>query len=88
MWFRYSNTVSAINSANNDLKSASQGLIELSQLFASGTGKWIFGGSTTLPREVEVRVTALLAAMRDAEERLDKLGQQKKELLKVLAESK
>lgn len=47
----------------------------------------MFGGGNALPREIEVRVTALLTKMRDSEEKLEKLGKQKDDLLKVLAES-
>lgn len=83
----YQNVTAAINSASADLKSASQGLIELSQLFGNRDGKWVFGGGNALPREIEVRVTALLTKMRDSEEKLEKLGKQKEDLLKVLAES-
>ncbi|KAM0787058.1 hypothetical protein ACM66B_006321 [Microbotryomycetes sp. NB124-2] len=83
----YQITSAAITSATNDLNSASQGLIELSKLFNTANGKWILGGGSSLPKEVEVRVAGLLAGMRDAEERLDKLGKRKAELLKVLAEA-
>ncbi|KAK4049700.1 mitochondrial escape protein 2 [Microbotryomycetes sp. JL201] len=83
----YQITTSAIASATNDLNSASQALIELSKLFNTANGKWILGGGSTLPKEVEVRVAGLLAGMRDAEERLDKLGKKKAELLKILAEA-
>lgn len=82
----YQNVTAAINSASADLKSASQGLIELSQLFGSGNGKWVFGGGTSLPTEIEVRVTALLKKMRESEEKLEKLGKEKDQLLKTLAE--
>lgn len=40
-----------------------------------------------MPREIELRVGALLAKMRDAEDKLDRLEKQKVELLKVLAEA-
>lgn len=79
----YQINAAATSSASADLNSASKQLIELSQLF--GNGKWVFGGSSTVPKEIEVRVTGLLAAMRTAEEKLESLAKQQAELLKVLA---
>jgi hypothetical protein len=78
---------SATATATSELHAAEKSLFELSQLFGSGNGKWVFGGGSTVPREIELRVGALLAKMRDAEDKLDRLEKQKVELLKVLAEA-
>ncbi|KAM0751298.1 hypothetical protein T439DRAFT_313608 [Meredithblackwellia eburnea MCA 4105] len=80
----FQNNAAATSSATADLNSASKALIELTQLFG-GNGRWVFGGSSTVPKEIEVRVSALLAKMREAETKLEKLEQEKAEILKVLA---
>lgn len=79
---------SASSSAQADLDSASKALLELSQLFggagSSNAGRWVFGGSTTVPPEIEYRVGKLLGKMRAAEDKLDALAKEKEELVKVL----
>ena len=75
----------ATTTATTELTAASKSLIELSQLFEGG--RWAFGGSKTVPKEIEVRVADLLGKMREAEVKLEKLSKEKVELLKVLAEA-
>ncbi|KAL8283768.1 hypothetical protein RQP46_005200 [Phenoliferia psychrophenolica] len=72
-------------SATAEVDAAAKSLIELGQLFEGG--RWAFGGSKTVPKEIEVRVASLLADMREAEVKLEQLGKKKVELLKVLAEA-
>ncbi|KAI5481498.1 mitochondrial escape protein 2 [Pseudohyphozyma bogoriensis] len=82
---QYQINAAATKSASADLEAASKALLELSNLFEGG--KWAFGGGSTVPKEVDTRVGALLGAMRTAEEKLAKLDQEKTELLKILATS-
>lgn len=70
-----------------ELDVASKALVELSQLFGGANGRWIFGGGSTVPNEIVVRVEGLLGKMREAEGKLAKLDAQKGELLKTLAEA-
>lgn len=81
----YQINLSATATATEELNVASKSLIELSQLF--GGGKWAFGGGSSVPKEIEIRVTGLLGEMGKAETKLEKLEKQKVELFKVLAEA-
>ncbi|GAA5851864.1 hypothetical protein JCM8547_000081 [Rhodosporidiobolus lusitaniae] len=81
-------TVSAgLSSAAADIQSAQKELQELAQLFTSEKGRWAFGGGSTVPKEVEVRVGQLLQKMRGAQEKSEKLGKEKARLLKVLRQA-
>lgn len=46
----------------------------------------MFGGGSTVPKEIEVRVKALLETMREKEDKLEQLENEKKRLLGVLKE--
>ncbi len=82
---RYRINQASQKSAGKDLADAEGKLGELSRLFSAGSGAWVFGGGMRVPEEVEERVGMLLAGMRDAEERLRKLGKEEHELLETLA---
>ncbi|KDE03772.1 hypothetical protein MVLG_05774 [Microbotryum lychnidis-dioicae p1A1 Lamole] len=78
---------SAINTTTTELNAASKSLIELSQLFGDATGTFAFGGGRHVPREIEVRVAGLLGKMRECEDKLERLEEEKKDLLRVLKEA-
>ena len=58
-------------------------LVQLSQLFSAG--KWIFGGTPTIPIEIAARVDECLKKMHKAQEDLVTLGRESKELKERLA---
>ncbi|GAA5822542.1 hypothetical protein JCM3770_003570 [Rhodotorula araucariae] len=76
----------AIKSATADVASAQRELTELARLFTE-KGRWAFGGGSTVPKEVEVRVGELLATMRGAQQKQETLGAEKARLLAVLKEA-
>lgn len=82
---RYRINQASQKSAGKDLAEAEGKLAELSRLFGAGSGAWVFGGGMRVPEEVEERVGMLLAGMREAEEKLRKLGREERELLETLA---
>jgi hypothetical protein len=73
----------AAASAGNDIKAAQEELISLGSLFPSG-GKWLFTGSTYVPPEVAARVDSLLAKIRGAQEKQQKLAEESDKLKQVL----
>jgi hypothetical protein len=77
------------SAAESTIRTLSDELISLSQLFGGkgGSGRWIFGGVSTVPVEISQRVDVLLGKMRDAEAKLEKLEKSKVELKKVLHEN-
>lgn len=87
--FRASNELAlnakAAAAAQANIKSASEELISLSQLFTSG--KWTFGGTHTIPVEISYKVDQLLAKMGKSQQDLLKLAEDgnklKEELKKV-----
>ncbi|KAK9895624.1 hypothetical protein P389DRAFT_152177 [Cystobasidium minutum MCA 4210] len=63
----------AIADAQATVKSSSDELVKLSQLFTGG--KWIFGGSPTIPIEVAARVDECLKSMHKAQDTLASLNE-------------
>lgn len=74
----------ATAAAQAAIKSSSEDLAQLSQLFSKDNGKWLFGGSYTIPVEVAARVDECLKKMHKAQEDIVKLGEQAKELREAL----
>lgn len=70
----------AVAGAQASIKSAQEELIQLSQLFSSSSGKWVFGGSPTIPVEIAARVDECLNKMHKAQEDAVRLGIEAKEL--------
>lgn len=83
----YEINASQTKTVTGELDAVSKSLVELSQLFGGANGRWIFGGGSTVPNEIVVRVEGLLGKMREAEGKLAKLEAQKVGLLKTLAEA-
>lgn len=84
----YELNANSTKSALSDLNDASKELIELSKLFGgpSGNARWIFGGGSSVPKEIQIRVDGLLKEMREAEDKLAKLEVKKGLLEKILKE--
>ncbi|BGP44021.1 mitochondrial escape protein 2 [Rhodotorula kratochvilovae] len=76
----------ALKTASGDVESAQRELTELARLFTE-KGRWAFGGGSTVPKEVEVRVGELLAKMRGAQAKQESLAAEKARLLTVLKEA-
>lgn len=64
----------ASSSAEAAIKSASDELIQLSNLFSKDTGKFVFTGSSSIPIELATRVDSLLSKMKSNEETAKKLA--------------
>lgn len=77
----YLSNASAIVKAEQELSSASKELIELATLFNPVTGGAWKGNA--VPSEIVVGAQRLLAKMKEAEEKLEKLEQDKERLLTV-----
>lgn len=77
-------TNKAITSAQNSIKSASDELVSLSQLFSKDTGKWIFGGNYTIPIEISAKVDECLQKIHKGQEDLVKLAEESKKLKESL----
>lgn len=71
---------SAAAAASAAIKSASEELVQLSQLFSPAQGRWIFGGGPAVPVEVAARVEQCLLKMRKGQEDLERLANEAKEL--------
>lgn len=84
--FEYGETL--IAKAESEIALASKELINLSQLLSNnattnGERWWIFGGEMS---EIRTRIKVLLARMKEAEDRLEKLEKQKVKLKLVFKE--
>ena len=76
----------ASSSAESNVKSASDELINLTNLFSKDTGKFVFTGSSSTPIEIATRVDALLSKMKSNEETAAKLATEAAKYKAVLKE--